>query len=289
MQLKSSCHRQHGLSLVELMVGMAISLILLAGVVGLMLRITVAGGDAIKATRLNQQLRGSLDYMTRELQRAGHVDWQSAWDQCVDDSTPGVFDDGNGDGLVDMLDFYHCAVPAMDLFGKVELYDFPDPGDAGSGAASACEKDCDCVLYTYDLDGDGQLNTGPLFELFGFRWNGGAVEMRVGGDDPHSCTAGYWTDVSDANTKITWLGFSLEYTGTPDEEKTAAQYPIIGGKFSDMSATCMPGAGGIDDDKCLRRRAVKIELEGQLASDDQVSMQIETDIRVRNDHFAIKH
>lgn len=70
MRSLKSTRRQLGVSLIELMVGIAIALILLTGVLAVMLRISTSGGESVLATRLNQQLRGTLDIVTKDLQRA---------------------------------------------------------------------------------------------------------------------------------------------------------------------------------------------------------------------------
>src|SRR5690606_5109946 len=84
---------QRGINLVELMVGIAISLVLLTGVLSVMLRISASGGEVVASTRLNQQMRGALDLMTKELQRSGYVNWFQAWDVCDDDPEDGNFAD----------------------------------------------------------------------------------------------------------------------------------------------------------------------------------------------------
>src|SRR5690606_6349721 len=125
-QIKS----QRGINLVELMVGIAISLILLAGIITVMVRISTAGGESVQATRLNQQLRGSLDLVTKELQRAGYTNWFATWDGCGGGAVDGVLSDANGDGAVDIRDYYQCAAPVVNRFGSVTLWGFPTRGSA---------------------------------------------------------------------------------------------------------------------------------------------------------------
>src|SRR5690606_19939477 len=151
---------QRGINLVELMVAIAISLILLAGIITVMVRITTAGGESVQATRLNQQLRGTLDLMTKDLQRAGYVNWSGAgawvWDEDGPVTNPYTDDDDGGTPVYNILDFYEAAVPRINEFGQVRLFSFATPGDA-STAASACTTDCECILYSYDIDGNGAL------------------------------------------------------------------------------------------------------------------------------------
>jgi type II secretory pathway pseudopilin PulG len=276
---------QRGINLVELMVGIAISLVLLTGVLSVMLRISTSGGEVVASTRLNQQLRGALNLMTRELQRAGYVNWSGAnawtWDDAGPAANPYTADDDAGTAVYNILDFYEAAVPRINDFGQVRLFSFPTPGVA-AGGTSACTTNCDCVLYSYDIDGDGGRNTGD-FELFGFRWNDGAVEMRTGGDT-HSCDSGTWQDITDATINVTNASFSLQYVDNV-ANGDATVYPIVGGGATGPNTACTPGAGGIPDDKCLWRRKVEISLAGQLASDAAVTMQINTSVKIRNDYL----
>ncbi|MCK9502654.1 MAG: prepilin-type N-terminal cleavage/methylation domain-containing protein [Porticoccaceae bacterium] len=298
---------QRGISLIELMVGIAISLILLAGVVTVMLRISTAGGESVQATRLNQQLRGTLDQVSKDLQRAGYVDWYDAWDD-DDDSNPddrGSLADVNSDGSINVLDFYQAAVPVLDLMGAVTLWSFPTPGTA-TGAPSVCTTNCDCILFSYDLNEDGAQGVGAgtaaanqntaNFELFGYRWNDGVIEMRVAGDT-HSCNSGTWQDITDDNINITSLTFNMAYATAvgAGNDSTAYQFDASTGDWSwnnALQSTCTPvdndNADPIPTDTdvlCLWRRKVDISITGTLSSDAAVTMTLNTDVKIKNDFF----
>lgn len=65
------CHRQRGMTLVELLVGIAVGMFVLAGAT---LLLSTQLGDnrrLLLETQLQQDLRASMDIMTRELRRAG--------------------------------------------------------------------------------------------------------------------------------------------------------------------------------------------------------------------------
>lgn len=68
---------QAGLTLVELMVGMAIGLLLIAGATSLFLANLGASRALLLEARLNQNLRLAAEIITRDLRRAGY------WDQAV--------------------------------------------------------------------------------------------------------------------------------------------------------------------------------------------------------------
>lgn len=271
---------QRGISLVELMVGIAVSLILLTGVLSVTLRINVSSGEVVKTARLNQQLRGTLDLMSKEIQRAGYLAWDgaNAWAPDVD----GNYVDSNIDGNVDILDFYTAAIPEINDIGEVSLFSFATPGNAAT-AASTCSTNCDCILYSYDIDSDGSVNTGQ-FELFGFRFNDGAVEMRTAGNG-HSCTTGTWQDITDDTVNITRLNFTRVWVNDATAGDSTV-YPFTDGKTSAGLATaCVAGAGDINDAKCLWRRKIQVNLEGELSGDATVFARLRTDVKIRNDHF----
>jgi len=290
--MRSLVSRERGLSLIELMVGIAIALILLTGVLTLMLRVSTEGANSVRATKLNQELRGTLDFISRDLQRAGYVDWFDTFDangdgvlSVADDSYTG---DNDSAAYLNILDFYASSVPAINLFGTVSLFD---------ADGNACATDCSCILYSYDLNEDGaqgvssgagaNQNTAN-FETFGIQYDADnqAVEMLTGG--PHSCASGTWTAITDSNVNITDLSFDLVYVDPATTDGDSTIYSVSGGIGSSSAGTsCTVSIGGAypteSDTVCLQRRKVVITLEGELAADSTVSVQLETDVKLKND------
>jgi prepilin peptidase dependent protein B len=74
--LNAAPHRQRGLSLVELMVGIAVGLFVVAA--ASMLAVTQLNENRrlLLETQVQQDLRAAMDIVTRELRRSGH--WQAA-------------------------------------------------------------------------------------------------------------------------------------------------------------------------------------------------------------------
>ena len=183
---RHSLQRQRGVSIVELMMGIAIGLIILAGVITVVAKTSFSGLENIRAIQLNQQLRGTMDLMRRELQRAGYVE---AW-------TPGAATLAAG-----------IDTAAMALFGTVTL-----GGTCSSGV-------CDCILYSYDRNSDGDQGIGSgtagsgqntdNFEMYGFRLNSNIIQIRKSGNT-HGCSSGTWEGITDGSVKITALGFELD-------------------------------------------------------------------------------
>ncbi|RLA43371.1 MAG: hypothetical protein DRR06_12310 [Gammaproteobacteria bacterium] len=241
-----SVKRQRGVSIVELMVGIAIGLIILSGVIAVVANTSFSGLENIRAVQLNQQLRGTMDVMRRELQRAGYVD---PW-------TPGAATLAAG-----------IDTDAMALFGTVTL-----GGTCSSGV-------CDCIVYSYDRNEDGAQgigtgtpgtgqNTGTS-ELYGFRLNSNIIQMRTSGNTL-SCSSGTWEGITDASVKITALGFELDGADS-------TVYEISGNN----NGTCEAG------ETCLGRRKINILIDGELIADDEVTVEIRDEVKIKNDHFYV--
>ena len=63
---------QHGFTLIELMVGLTVGLLVLAAVAAMYLTTARGGGEAVKATRLSQEIRSAAGIITDEIRRAGY-------------------------------------------------------------------------------------------------------------------------------------------------------------------------------------------------------------------------
>ena len=239
---------ERGISLVELLVGLAVGSIILAGAITLFAKISFSGLENVRMVRLNEQLRNTLDIIGKEIQRAGFV---NAW-------PPGstTFAD---------LDF-----TAMDDFGAITLGGNCADGD-GDGAV-----ECDCIAYSYDADEDGAFPpAGATFgtENFAFRLNANAIERdTVDG----KCAGGAgWEDISDGEVFITALTFELD-PGSTDVEVGDGDVDGNDDGICDVGETC------------LARRKINIVLEGQLTADATFTVRLRDEVKVRNDHFYIK-
>jgi type IV pilus assembly protein PilW len=177
--------RARGTSLIELMIGLAVGLLVVAGAIALYVNSVQASRGNLELAHLNQQLRALMSLVTRDLRRA-----------CYYGGTPGLHD------------FF--ANP------------FTQGGNDLAVGAHGGEAAGSCVTYTYDLDGDRLVGVGavsPLpagadadnVEQFGFRLNGGRVEARTAGTSL-GCNAGTWVDVTEPTIEVTGLSFVLTET-----------------------------------------------------------------------------
>ena len=132
--------RQRGLTMIELLIGMAVGLFIVAASTGLLTGNLRENRLLLIESRLMQDLRSAADIITRDLRRAGY--WAAA--------NAGV----RGDGIAPVL-----ANPYVEV----------TPG----GAAA------DTVSFRFSRD-TTENNTVDSNEQFGFRLRNGAIELQLG-------------------------------------------------------------------------------------------------------------
>ncbi len=177
--LKQYASKQHGFSLVELMISITVGLVVLGGVVSIFSSSVKSNADALRMTRLNQELQATMSMMTRDIRRAGY------W--------------GNATNAIGSL-----LVSGVETRPNTNPFD--DPVTRVVTGNHGTEPTNSCITYSYDRNGDGNINSSPN-ERFGFRLRSGAVEFREGGA---ACTAVGWERITDErSTRITLLQFTL--------------------------------------------------------------------------------
>jgi len=179
--------RQRGLSIVELMVGVAIGLFVVAAASMLVATQLSDNRRLTLETQVQQDLRATADIITRELRRAGH--WAKARD--------GVWYEGNAAAVRDNP---YAAVAKAD------------------GSAFADGEVSSTVLMSYSRSGDEAEETGAVesAEQLGFRLSGGVIQTRLG-------DAG-WQALTDSNT-LNVTEFSLTMNLQPIRLECAKPCP----------------------------------------------------------------
>jgi prepilin peptidase dependent protein B len=148
---------QAGLSLVELLIGVAISLVIVAGGLGLLAGFTAENRRLLLETRMNQDLRAAMDVVTRDLRRAGY--WQGSAAGASADGAPAV------PAPNPYRSFYSSACNAPTLGASA-----PSPT---APAAHVC--------YAVARDGNSAVNEATRSELYGFHLNGGVLYAVLNG------------------------------------------------------------------------------------------------------------
>lgn len=253
--------RQKGMTLVELMLGLAVGLIVMGSIFSIYLSTVENNARMLSNSKLNQELSALMNVMTNDIRRAGY--WGNIPPAGL--SSP----QGNPFAQVD------------DTALEVHAGNAPQ-GAMGSG---------DCVIYTYDADADGVLDNA---DIRGFRLNNGVVQMRERGDTASNPThdscadgAGTWRDVTDGNLiSITALSFDLAdsaclNTAEPNGLENGGDPAVIDDAGEADCYTVVPAAGS--GEFTVETRQILVSLTGTLVGDPGVQRTLTQEIRVRND------
>lgn len=84
--LKNAPRCQSGVSLIELMIGVAVGLIVIAATVASYVVIARSGSEILASAKLNAELRATMDMMVRDIRRAGS--WTATFADREDGSNP---------------------------------------------------------------------------------------------------------------------------------------------------------------------------------------------------------
>ena len=167
---------QSGFSLIQVLVSMLVGLFILAGMISMYVSTVTASNDMLRMERFNYQMQQALDFMVRDIRRAGY--WGNA---------------------VSMLDTGLNINPFM---------------SAGTDISYSAGNNC--ILFAYDIDKSGALpgeGTLPDDKRYGFRLMGQAVQARVTtGAFSCSAAAGDWEVLTNpSEVTITDLTFTPVY------------------------------------------------------------------------------
>lgn len=161
-----------GFTLVELMIGAAVSLVVMAGVANVFVGTVKSSSDTLKSSKLNQDLQAIMNIMTDDVRRAGY--WNSLAPTAA---TPNPFTG---------TDNLHINAD-RDCF----LY--------------AYDEDSDGAITIHNPSASPTNSN----ERYGFKLDEGDIKMRRSGEYMTDCEDGYWERLSDqATEEITELTFT---------------------------------------------------------------------------------
>lgn len=256
----SPLRRVRGISLVELLIGLAVGTMILAASLTLFAKISFSGLENTRRVQLNEQLRSTLNLMHKNIQRAGYVN-------ATDGAT--TVDEDNVDTV------------QMALFGVITI------GDAPIGTDN-------CIIYSYDFNGDNKQDAN---EIFGFRHHdsdGDGVNDQVQRDTiSAACDVEVgWTGFTDASVVIQTLTFSdtsstsyeVSRDGDGDEP---CEY---GGTYKGVA--CADTTPCETTETCLERRKIDVLISGYVAQEDLANastlvVSLSDQIKVKNDRYYL--
>ena len=248
------------MSLIELMIGIVISLIILAGVTDIWLTTIMSSSDTLKQSKLNQELATLMNVMSNDIARAGITGTLN-----YTNPQTNAFSQAND-----------TALEVIDNMTDNNQVTFANSATGGS-----------CVVYAYDRDLDGIVD---IAEVIGFRLNNGAVEMRqdVIGTNRDSCASadGNWFAVTDNRIiTITNLNFAFSNSkciNTREPNGVDDDGDVSTDDTAEMNCYSIVPANG-SGDVTVEARQIDITLAGQLVNDASVNLSLTQSVRVRND------
>ncbi|NOR51909.1 MAG: hypothetical protein GQ470_04750 [Gammaproteobacteria bacterium] len=285
--------KQAGVTLVELLVGMSVGLIVVGGALTIYVNTVSSSASTIQSSVLNQEMNAIMQLVSSDIRRAGY--WLDTNTSSVTDPNP----------FTDSAYEYNITIGTWDA------------DSSGSDEAAST-----CITFAYDRNqnsqvglGDGGLDVtaGRLFtdgsaiedqsnmEIFGFRYDSinGDIEMRQSGSsgDNFDCSDGSWWDMNDPDV-VTITSFSIDTANTSCTNISLEATPNNWSTSSDSGTTTTfcsettlanltPSTGTTDvtvisTDVVSEIRQVNITIEGELASDSNVTSKLTRSIRIRN-------
>jgi len=265
--------RQRGFNLVELMVGMIISLIVVGGAIYVFMGNAESNIFQMRSTRFVQQMRDVMGRMVNDIRRAGYRGYRHyALTSTLDVANPFDFDTFDNGTITFSPD---PAVLSMGI--KTSLNIGARTGEAANS----------CITYAYNLDDDypalvgvgtsslpgAAFDTGGN-ELFGFqlRTSGGvgAVWMRTGGGGAaFDCDSGTWVQVTDPDlVAVDSLDFSVNNSECRNMTDSGR---------SDCYGTATPGDAtddAIAGDLLVMVREVTITLNGHAVDESDLTYEL---------------
>jgi prepilin peptidase dependent protein B len=235
-----------GFSLVEMMIAIVVGLVVVGGVIGVFASAVKSHTDNLRMTRLNQELRTTMNLMTRELRRAGF--WGGAkTGVVVPDPAGGILRTLNTPGQLVTGNLFASSPPPI----------APDTSD--------------CITFSYDEDNNGLSATT---ESRGFQLDRDSGAVESGTNTGGGCGTGTWTAITDPNAvEITGLAFSLTPNATVDVDGAD-------------SRPCQPGecVGSairtVDTTNTVTVWEINITLTGHLTDDASVTRTLQETVRV---------
>jgi Tfp pilus assembly protein PilW len=246
MNLNRIAHRsrQRGATLIEVMVGLALSLIVTTAMVVLMGNSMGSASRIIEMSQLTDELRNTMSMLSRDARRANYSPFSMF---CYGKPDCGLA--GNAYFIADMVTL--------------------DQDANGTD---------DCLVYFLDRTGpedpDRVNANSPDVAGGGFRLTAadgiGMVEVWTGnGAPPNDCTGNEWLAITDPNL--------VDVTDFVVDDNAIAE----AGEIPSFSNTITQDDGST---LTQRVRLVRVDIEGELLLDRTISRRIEDFIRVRNDH-----
>lgn len=250
---------QHGVTLVELLVGLLVGLVVLGAATSAFLTSIGAQTDNLNLARLNQDMRSMMDIMTRDIRRAGFVTSDPATNNAALRNNP-FFSADKDIGVLSggscIVYSYNANDDSPPTVNSNEHFGFRlINGELQMRSSGSTNTACD--------DGSWETITEPEIIMTDLTF------VLDGNED-------------DEGLNATSMATDSNGDGVMDGD-TGGDLGDSGNGFCDTGEACNTCQSG---EACLYVRAVTITLTGQLRDDNTVSQSITQQVRLRNDKFV---
>jgi prepilin-type N-terminal cleavage/methylation domain-containing protein len=250
--------KSSGFSMIELMIAMAIGLVVIGSVLAFTLSSITTNTEYVQATRLSQELRNTMDFVSRELRRAGY--------------------DQNVGGYTAKFSTTSAFVPSP--FARIYI----DPDNDANGDGTVGDG---CVIYAYDRSGgtNGVVDTA----------NGEIRALRLATRTVDGLTVGVM-EIAESASGVTPTcgGASPTYTNYPATCSSAGWCALSDPRVLNVTEFSLDTSGykftgGTTTAPSLYIREIGIDLRGQLrrSADGTVTRGIRSDVKIRADCLEI--
>ncbi len=187
---------QRGFSLVELMIALTLGLLLVGAVLSVFTGTLRSNADLGRMARLEEQLTGLLDLISRDLRRAGST-----------------------------------AKPYLALAGAANPFGLDAPAAYGGEPANSCLT----LRYDLNRDGL-LTTAAANDERFGYRLKDGMVQIRAAGLACTADATPGWENAADrGEVEITALSFAISTASAGDMDARAVTVTLAGRLVSDAA------------------------------------------------------
>lgn len=268
LNIRLTPHHQQGLTLIELMIGIAIGAIVIAGVIQMFVSTLVGSRDLLDQARLENELNNVLLWMSDDIRRAGYwgdealqVDWGEGERNPF---TEGIHRITASEKTGEAAN--SCITYAYNVDNDSDLTNSTSEGARIGICSNTPSSPCAVTDFVAPFN-DGSVYDVGNIELFGYQLSGGTVRMRTGTketDTAFDCDGGDWEKITDENVVTI---SSLTFNVVPATIATVTAENELGTTSTTLTVESIQ---------------VGISITGRLTNDASVTKTLSTTVKLGN-------
>lgn len=248
--------KQGGMSLVELMVGSAVGLIVLAAVLATYISVARSASEVLASAKLNAELRAAMDMMVRDIRRAG------SW------TATGLERENGKNPFTQRLD---PPTDGSTIHTDITIHD--------GGKA---------IEFSYN----GSFLGSAEGTVFGYRLDENAIktlQCNIDSNQPSQCqalnllTSGWERLTDENNVVIEALTFITLGSRCMNLTNSGQTWMVSTASILSACNSATTGYVATTNDRLLEKRQIRIRLVGRLKERPEFTMTLEQSVLVPND------